>query len=112
MSKPTYEITDHLCRRCGGRVLQQVGGGPSGGGNPAFRCADCGARATGMGPECVCWCGYTHMGYAEQPYMCLAYDGNDHLDVAFSKNGFRMHHGEVGAIPTADFTRPNDGKET
>lgn len=110
--KPTYTLTDHLCRECGGRVLQVAsGGGPSAGGNPTFRCADCGFSSTGMGVDCVCWCGFQHRSRARRPYQCLPFDGNEHLDIAFAKNGFRMFHGgEVGVIQAADYT-PRTGKE-
>ena len=38
----TWTLTDHLCRHCGGRILQSASGvGPTAGGNPLYRCADC-----------------------------------------------------------------------
>ena len=45
MSEPkqTWAIEDHLCRSCGGRILRCVkGNGMTPGGNPLYKCADCG----------------------------------------------------------------------
>ena len=47
----TWEITDHVCRVCLGRILsrQQSEGG-------CVRCADCGLERTGRTPS-LCACG-------------------------------------------------------
>lgn len=67
----TYTLLDHLCRACGGRVLQvATGGGATGGGNPIFMCADCEASSSAMSPDCICWCGYAHRG---QPHRVTAF---------------------------------------
>lgn len=75
----TWELSDHLCKWCGGRVLRCVGGAPiSGGGNPTWKCADCGKSAAAMGPDVLCWCGYSHKhnhnatAYVCQPFSVLA----------------------------------------
>lgn len=53
----TWAIEDHLCRHCGGRILRCVrGNGPTGGGNPLYRCSLCGRSAAAIGPEALCWC--------------------------------------------------------
>lgn len=94
MARPkTWFLMDHLCRHCGGRVLQCAsGGGPTGGGNPIFRCADCGAGSAAMGPDCICWCGFEHRhGNGTNGYQCrrLA-DAKDDpaLRTAFLSCGF------------------------
>jgi hypothetical protein len=46
--KQLWEIVDHLCARCGGRVLMGKG--------KAFRCSDCGHTGSGL-VETVCCCG-------------------------------------------------------
>ena len=42
-----YQLTDHACRHCGGRVLQA---------GDTFRCASCAAVTLGS-PEGICGCG-------------------------------------------------------
>lgn len=68
----TWALTDHLCKWCGGRVLRCVsGGGPTGGGNPIWKCADCGKAAAAMGPEVLCWCGFSHKhNHTATAYVC------------------------------------------
>lgn len=69
-----YELTDHLCVNCGGRILQDVTPGiATGGGNPLFRCADCGHSGSGTGPQALCWCGFQPRGQLGVPpaYTCL-----------------------------------------
>lgn len=43
--------------RAGGRILRCQNTGMSPGGNPLWRCADCGASCHGFSPENICWCG-------------------------------------------------------
>lgn len=73
----TWSLTDHMCRTCGGRVLQSASGvGATGGGNPLFRCADCGVCTSGMGPNCLCYCGFEHRRASTQTnaYRCVRVD--------------------------------------
>lgn len=63
--------TDHACRDCGGRIVVVTNSGPTGGGNPLFRCADCGIGAAGMSPDHICWCGFAHKGQGERTYRCV-----------------------------------------
>lgn len=74
----TWELTDHLCKGCGGRVLRCVsGGGATPGGNPIWKCADCGKSTSASGPEVLCWCGFGHRhnkgttAYVCQPFTVL-----------------------------------------
>lgn len=104
MSKETFSVTNHLCRNCGGRVLRLLGSYASGGGNPVFRCADCGKGGSGMSEECICWCGFTYRGQTDKAYICLPFKGNEHLRNEFAKTGCRMDSGkaEVGIILRKD----------
>lgn len=68
-----WVLEDHICSRCSGRILRAVSGvGATGGGNPLYRCADCGAGATGMGPSVLCWCGFNFKrnDIDTNPYCC------------------------------------------
>ena len=83
-----YVIEDHLCRKCGGRILRCVSGsGPTGGGNPVYRCADCGASASGLSPGCLCWCGFAHRHQDSGSYMCLPFAGNEEFTESFRSCG-------------------------
>ena len=62
---------DHACRECGGRIVEVTNAGPTGGGNPVFKCADCGFGSSGMGPSCICWCGMQHRGQSDPQYTCI-----------------------------------------
>ena len=77
-NKQTWALEDHLCKDCGGRVLRCVtGGGVTGGGNPIYKCADCGKSASALGPEVLCWCSFAHKhnhnatAYVCQPFTVL-----------------------------------------
>ena len=78
MKNKTWALEDHLCKACGGRILRMVsGGGMTPGGNPVFKCADCGRSTSGMSPDVLCWCGFSHRGnhnstaYVCQPFAVL-----------------------------------------
>lgn len=76
MSRRTWTLEDHLCRNCSGRMLKGASGfGPTGGGNPVFKCADCGVGGAEMGPTRFCWCGFHFKGqeHMEGTYMCLPF---------------------------------------
>jgi hypothetical protein len=69
----TWTLEDHLCRECHGRVLRSASGvGATGGGNPLFRCADCGICTAAMGAHAICWCGFEHRRTTTgaNPYQC------------------------------------------
>lgn len=75
MKHETWTLEDHLCRGCGGRMLRRAGG-PSvmtPGGNPIFRCADCGKKTSDMGPEALCWCGFSLRGQHATAYKCMPF---------------------------------------
>ena len=75
VSKMRWVLEDHLCKGCGGRILRCVsGGGPTPGGNPIYRCADCSAATSSMGPQDLCWCGYhSRRNHHLAGYVCVPY---------------------------------------
>lgn len=111
-----YTIEDHLCRKCGGRILKCLDSGYTGGGNPVFRCADCGAQSCGMSSSGICWCGFRHRGYGQEtepPFLCLPFriikDMSPSEEIkrewvkAFRSCGCEPEKGEVGMMTNADF---------
>jgi len=109
MTARTWVIEDHLCRKCGGRILRCVtGNGMTPGGNPIYRCADCGNSASSMGPESVCWCGFSHRHNRSFPYRCLSFKTLDDIPkllAAFRNCGCDPERGEVGIVLNADYQR-------
>jgi len=101
----TWEIIDHLCRRCGGRVLKCTNTGMSPGGNPLYRCADCGSSGTHISPDVICWCGMSHRGqHQDTPYICIPFkdaENNPALMDELLRSGCDPKRGtsEVGVIP-------------
>lgn len=68
----SYRAVPHVCRKCGGRVGRAVSGqGPSPGGNPLWRCFNCGEAQTGIEPHCICWCGLKFRGEVVSKYECV-----------------------------------------
>lgn len=101
--KQTWAIEDHLCKQCGGRILRCVtGNGMTGGGNPIYRCADCGASGAAMGPSHLCWCGFAHKFSGRGRYKCLPFTIlEEHPEYlrAFQATGFNpARGGEVGIV--------------
>jgi len=105
--KQTWELEDHLCKACGGRILRCVtGAGMTPGGNPVFKCADCGRATSGMSPDVLCWCGFSHRGnhnstaYVCQPFTVLK--DRPELEQAFRACGCDPSRGEVGIMLKRD----------
>lgn len=78
-----------------------------GGGNPIWKCADCGKSAAAMGPEVLCWCGYSHKhnhnatAYVCQPFTVL--ETKPELLAAFQACGCDPKRGgEVGIMLERD----------
>lgn len=66
-----YIPTEHLCCTCGvGRIMQQVNGGPSGGGNPTWRCMTCMKGSAAISPKGLCYCGYKRYSEEDNEYRC------------------------------------------
>lgn len=62
----TWEVTDHACSVCYGRVLRRVDAD----GKVIVRCSNCGVAAEGNVKE-ICWCGYRMpVGKKVQRFMC------------------------------------------
>lgn len=63
MTVETWEILDHACRHCMGRLVRRDDG------SGVVRCCECGASLVGE-YDALCWCGVTeHGGMA---YRCFA----------------------------------------
>ena len=79
------------------------------GGNPVFKCADCGVAAAAMGPEVICWCGFHHrMQHHLTAYRCLPFSilkDKPHLLNAFRACGCDPARGEVGIILEQDYMK-------
>lgn len=52
-AKTTWEIADHVCKVCCGRVLARRNDD----GDRVFRCSNCGVEASGKSSAVVCCCG-------------------------------------------------------
>jgi len=106
----TWALEDHLCRACGGRILRCItGGGITGGGNPIFKCADCGKSTAAMTAGALCWCGFSHRNnHPSTAYVCVPFsilDQPEKDDVekrrlrnAFLSCGCDPARGEVGIM--------------
>ena len=99
----TWALTDHACRKCGGRVLRSVtGAGMTPGGNSIHRCADCGAQTWRMGPNDICWCGFSHKGSRDNPYRCIPVSmaaNNPEIETALSRCGINApYQNEIGIV--------------
>lgn len=107
MKARTWAIEDHLCRVCGGRILRCVtGNGATGGGNPIYKCADCGVSTASMGPNDLCWCGMKHRNQNIEAYMCLPFSVIKEFPDAlrlFQACGCDPEHGEVGIVLAEDY---------
>lgn len=97
-----YVLEDHLCRKCGGRILRCVAGaGMTPGGNPIYRCADCGVATSASSPNSLCWCGFSHRMNACTAYRCLPFsilDRYPELRTVFAECGCDPSRGEVGIV--------------
>lgn len=106
MSEKRWVLENHLCRSCGGRILRCVAGqGPSAGGNPLWKCADCGKAMTGMGAAVLCWCGFSMRGNRATAYTCVPFslikekpDIAQALINSFRACGCEPDRGEVGIM--------------
>lgn len=102
----TWALENHLCKACGGRILRCVNGnGITCGGNPVFKCADCGKAVAAMGPEALCWCGFSHRGNRDNAYTCQPFsilDERPELLSAFRACGCDPERGEVGIMLERD----------
>lgn len=66
-----WDVTDHICTACNGRVLKRSRDGEL----VEVRCSNCGAIGEGK-PESLCWCGFKmRAGSAAQRFRCVP---NDH----------------------------------
>ena len=109
-----WVVEDHVCRKCGGRILRCVSNVITGGGNPLWRCADCGEQTSGMTPACLCWCGYKQRCQTISGYTCVHRregEMNENMRIAMSKCGFDIRKGgEVGIALEVDVERIRNEK--
>ena len=103
----TWALEDHLCRSCGGRILRSVSGaGMTAGGNPVFKCADCGKATAASGPDVLCWCGFSHRrNHHITAYRCLPFsliESRPELETMFMACGCDPKRGEVGIVLESD----------
>lgn len=98
-----WAIEDHLCRGCGGRILRCIkGNGMTPGGNPVYKCADCGDSKSGTSPAVLCWCGHAfrhnqhHTAYRCLPFSLI--DDKPELRAQFLACGCDPKRGEVGIV--------------
>ena len=109
----TWALEDHLCRSCGGRILRSVkGAGITPGGNPVFKCADCGKSVAASGPEALCWCGFSHRSnHHITAYRCLPFsliESRPELELMFKACGCDPKRGEVGIVLESDLRQAGD----
>lgn len=71
MTIAVWELTDHACRHCMGRLLRSVT--PAG---STVCCAECGATVSGECDE-LCWCGVEVKGYG-RVFECVR---NPHMSM-------------------------------
>lgn len=70
-----------------------------------YRCADCGKGTSGMGPEVLCWCGYSHRGQRATAYRCMPFSilkERPELLAAFRACGCEPGRQEVGIVLESD----------
>lgn len=103
----TWKLEDHLCRSCGGRILRCVtGNGMTPGGNPLFKCADCGECISGISPDVLCWCGFHHRNQHAKAYKCVPFSilkERPELLNAFRSCGCEPGRSEVGIMLKSSF---------
>ncbi len=69
-----WQLEDHLCKKCGGRILKSVSGFDLNASEEhLFRCADCGNSAYGDSPDVICWCGMKHRLQDYSVFRCQSY---------------------------------------
>lgn len=105
----TWKIEDHLCVKCGGRILKCVSGnGMTPGGNHVYKCADCGVSSTKFSGRDLCWCGMTHKNQTISAYRCLPFSvikKEPDLKTLFLKCGCDPTRGEVGIVLERDLLK-------
>lgn len=62
--RPTWLLTDHVCRVCFGRVLEAADG------VHRYRCSNCGLELPGRQPSVMCACGSKLRGGKSMGLRC------------------------------------------
>lgn len=96
-------------------MLRGVSGfGPTGGGNPVFRCADCANGGAAMGCQQFCWCGFQMRGNPHlTAYVCVPFSilkERPELKTAFHACGCDPDRGgyEIGIMLARDLHQSSD----
>lgn len=110
MPERTWTLEDHLCRGCGGRILKcKTGTGLTTGGNPIYKCADCGQEKASSSASALCWCGFGHRNNTHNTaYRCAAFSilkERPELEDGFRECGCDPARGEVGIMLESRFMR-------
>lgn len=102
-----YILADHICRHCsGGRILMGVANvSPTSGGNPYFRCSDCGKGSAAMDASPLCWCGFSYRGSTEHPYRCASKKDHPEWEHEFQMSGCWTTPSEIGVVTEAGIRR-------
>ncbi len=90
------------------------GNGVTPGGNPIYKCADCGVSMASMGPTDLCWCGFAHKRNDITAYVCVPFsilDKRPELLSAFRACGCDPERGgDVGIMLESDFVAASTSK--
>lgn len=116
-STTIWSITDHICSKCGTRILRQEGSYISGGGNSIYHCADCGATGSDLSEGGgICWCSYHLKHQHTNPYTCVPFslieeledagrtNAANALNNAFLMCGCDPRRGKVGIMLKASYS--------
>ena len=112
----TWQLEDHLCKKCGGRILKSASeSGANSKGETLFRCANCGKAEYGFSPSVICWCGMDHTHQGASKYKCAPYsvlENRPDLLESFKACGYDPENGaEVGVLLTKDLSAANEKKQ-
>jgi hypothetical protein len=75
------------------------------GGNPVWKCADCGRQVSDMMPAALCWCGFSHRAQHATAYVCVPFSilkERPGLLAAFRACGCEPGRTEVGIMLERD----------
>ena len=72
-TRQTWVFEPHRCMDCSGRIMRCVtGNGMSPGGNPMYKCADCGKCRWALVCD-ICWCRLEFKNQVDCGYQCVEF---------------------------------------
>lgn len=71
MKQLTYNLTDHACNKCGGRILREKAAGLGISGYDYYVCSCCGLGGSGMITPPTCYCNMKWRGSDVSNYRCV-----------------------------------------